>query len=71
MLAVGGGCMSILCAGDCCLPVGDFCFPPSDGPLGVEGLEPYFSSNCCVESYLVAALSFSIVVSLSFSSVSR
>jgi hypothetical protein len=69
MLAVGGG-INIFGAEGCCLPVGVFFFP-SEGPLGVEGLEPYLSSSCCVESYLVAALSLSIVVSLSFSKVSR
>jgi hypothetical protein len=69
MFAVGGGCIKTL--GDCCLLVGVFCFPLSAGPLGVEGLEAYFSSSCWVESYLVAAFSLSMMASLSFSRVSR
>lgn len=38
---------------------------PGDDDLEAEGgAAPYFSSSCCVELYLVAALNFSIAVSL-------
>ena len=36
--------------------------------FGFEGVPPYFSSNCCVVLYFVAALSLSIVVSRCFCS---
>jgi hypothetical protein len=78
MFAVGGGGRPVRATGPCCCcccGVGlrrksDFCFSSLNLPAsGVS--PPYFSRSCCVELYFVAALSFSIVSSRSFCSVSR
>lgn len=71
MFAVGGGGSPVRCAGGCGLA----CLGFWDSALGLEDClgdsPPYFSSNCCVELYLVAILSFSIVSSRCFCRSSR
>lgn len=69
MLAVGGGASPVRATGGCCGVEGlrlasslGFSSSPFDGD-GLGDSPPYFSSNCWVELYLVAALSFSMVAS--------
>lgn len=70
MLAVGGGASPVRATGCCCGVDGlrrvsnmlGFSSSLFDGD-GLGDSPPYFSSNCWVELYLVAALSFSMVVS--------
>lgn len=66
MLAVGGGAMPVLATlrgvgGLFWSPLG--LRLPAEGVAGVGELPPYFSSNCCVELYLVASLSLVIAAS--------
>lgn len=64
MFAVGGGPMPVLCGCTAALsPFLDVCLVVEAEALGLgeDGAAPYFSKSCCVELYLVAALSFSIV----------
>jgi hypothetical protein len=73
MLAVGGGAIPVRGpwggAGFCGPP--DFLRDAAEGEAFCFGEDPYFSSNSCVELYLVAALSLSIVASRSLLRPSR
>lgn len=65
ILAVGGGPIPVLCITFPGFPF-SLVFRPLPGVEGVGEAPPYFSSSCCVELYLVAVFSFSIVCARSF-----
>lgn len=61
MFAVGGGGPAPTLPGNGFAPFGLACGLLSFSFFGFGGAPPYFSSNSCVESYRVAALSLVIV----------
>lgn len=66
MFAVGGGTVPVLPRFGVPAPAAGCFGEPFAFPCGL-GVPPYFFSSSCVELYLVAALSFSIVIFLCFS----